>query len=148
VAQDLPAAQPDNLGENMSITSSDTLQQQQLETTNSIALGAGIGLIPLGVLIAMGAITLGLAALARLIIGNAHFFTQQTTSVIILLAGFGVGIGGYFAAIARVLNRVAGWHSAGETRRAAATLWALAVTALVVLVPVILAIVLPQHPAP
>jgi len=116
--------------------------------TNATTLSIGIGLIPLGLLIGVGAISLGLAALARLIIGNAHFFTQQTTSVVILLIGFGIGIGTYFAAISRVLRRVAIWHSAGEARRATRTLWALAATALVVLVPVILAVVLPQHPAP
>ncbi len=111
-------------------------------------LGSGIGLIPLGVLLGTGAITLGVAALIRQVIGNAHFFTQQTTSLIILIVGVGIGIGGYFAAVVRVLRRVADWHSDGETKRATVTLWALAATALVVLAPVILAIVLPQHPAP
>ncbi len=132
----------------MSTTSSDTLQQTRSATANAIMLGSGIGLIPLGVLLGTGAITLGVAALIRQVIGNAHFFTQQTTSLIILIVGVGIGIGGYFAAVVRVLRRVADWHSDGETKRATVTLWALAATALVVLAPVILAIVLPQHPAP
>jgi MFS family permease len=133
----------------MSAESPATLQQStQRASVNANALAIGIGLFPLGILIGIGAVTLGSATLSRLIIGNAHFFTQQTTSLIILLAGFGVGIGGYFAAIAQVLRRVAAWHNAGETRRATAALWTLVATALVVLAPVILAIVLPQHPAP
>jgi len=40
------------------------------------------------------------------------------------------------------------WQRDGTTRQANAASWALTATALIIVLPVLLAIILPQHPAP
>jgi len=43
---------------------------------------------------------------------------------------------------------VARWQQGEATTRASALLWTLSATALVIVLPVLLALLLPQHPAP
>jgi hypothetical protein len=47
-----------------------------------------------------------------------------------------------------VLRRVAAWQQAGAAVQADAALWALGATSLVIVIPILLAILLPQHPFP
>ncbi len=110
--------------------------------------GILIGLIPLGLLLALVAVTLLLTTLARLLMGSAGFYAQQQAAVIVLIAGLILASGVYVIALWRVVRRVATWQHVGEKVQARATLWALGTTALVVVIPVLLTLLLPQHPAP
>jgi len=105
-----------------------------------------VGLIPLGLLAAVVGITVLLAALARQMFEASGFFAQQQAAVIVLIVGLMLAIAVFAVAIWRVLRRVAAWQQSGAN--ASATLWALSATVLLVVLPVLLALLLPQHPAP
>jgi hypothetical protein len=51
-------------------------------------------------------------------------------------------------AIWLTMRHVALWQQEAAELQARATLWALVITALIVMLPVVLAVVVPQHPAP
>lgn len=125
-----------------------TVQPRPSELTRGVWRNVMIGLIPLGLLIGMVTVTVLLTALARMLFTSAGFFAQQQAAVIVLIAGLILAIAVFAVAVWRVLRRVAVWQQNGAITQANATLWALAVTALVVIVPVLVAIVLPQHPFP
>ena len=109
--------------------------------------GALVGLIPLGLFAGVLALALAGAALARLLIAGAGFFAQQQAAVIVLIAGLILAIAIFGLAVWRVLRRVALWQQGETSTRASAALWALGVSALVIVLPVVLALLLPQHPA-
>lgn len=113
-------------------------------STHDWLRGALVGLIPLGLLAGTVALTVAGAALARLLFAGSGFFAQQQAAVIVLIAGLILAVAGFGVATWRVLRRVAGWQQ-GE---ASAALWDLGATALVIVGPVVLALLLPQHPAP
>lgn len=115
---------------------------------NSVWRGVLTALIPLGLLIVLVTITVLLTALVRLLFTNAGFFTQQQASVIVLIVGLILTIAVFAVAVWRVLRRVAVWQQNLTTVQANAALWTLGITALVVVVPVLLAALLPQHPFP
>src|SRR5712691_2923077 len=110
--------------------------------------GVLIGLVPLGFLLGMVAVTLLLTVLMRSLAAVAGFAVQQSTALIILITGLILAIVVFAVAIRRVLRRVAIWQQGGVMTQASATLWALGLTGLVVVGPVLLALLLPQHPAP
>lgn len=109
--------------------------------------GALLGLVPLGLLVLIIAIALALAALGRQLFATSGFFAQQQAAVIILVAGFVLALVVYGIAIVLTLRRVASWQQSGIAARARAALWSLGITALIVILPLLLAILLPQHPA-
>ena len=119
-------------------------------TKRTAGMGRGllVGLIPLGLLAAIVGITVPLTALARQLNEGAGFFAQQQAAMIVLIVGLGLSIAVFAVAIWRVLRRVAVWQQSGAMAKANAALWALSATALLVVLPVVLALVLPQHPAP
>jgi len=110
--------------------------------------GALVGLIPLGLLTGIVAITLLFTALARQLVAGSGFFVQQQTALVALIVGLVLAIGVYALAIWRVLRRVKIWQRDGTTTQANAALWVITATALIMVVPVLLALLLPQHPAP
>jgi len=110
--------------------------------------GVQIGLVPLGLLLGLVAVTLLLTVLVRSLAVGAGFVVQQSAAVITLITGLILAIAVFAVAIRRVLRRVAIWLQGGVITQASATLWALGLTGLVVLGPVLLALLLPQHPAP
>jgi len=110
--------------------------------------GALVGLIPLGLLTGIVAITLLFTALARQLVAGSGFFVQQQTALVALIVGLVLAIGVYTLAIWRVLRRVKIWQRDGTTTQANAALWVITATALIMVVPVLLALLLPQHPAP
>lgn len=105
-----------------------------------------LGMIPLALLLALVIATLLLTALTRQLTAASGFFTQQQVSLIVLIAGLALAAVIYIIALVLTLKRVARWQPGGTQARAA--LLALGITALIVVLPVILAIVLPQTPAP
>ena len=110
--------------------------------------GALVGLIPLGLLLFVVVVVLLLAALGRQVVSAAGFFVQQQVAVSILIAGFIATIILYALAANRTLRQVALWQRSSLHVRSRFALWALGFTALVVMLPVLLALLLPQHPTP
>ena len=105
------------------------------------------GLAPVALLALVG----GLAALATMLVrslttGEA-FLTQQPVLVGTLGIGLLVAFGGWIAGCVWALRRARAWERLGAARAAAATLWALAASALITALPVLLALLIPQHPA-
>ena len=72
----------------------------------------------------------------------------QQAALITLIAGLVVAMVIFAIAIVLVLRRVGAWQQKGATKSSAAALWALGLTAFMVILPVIVAFVLPQNPAP
>ena len=139
----------------MSTTSSESDEPVSVPTRGFTSLwendtlrGAFRGLVPLGLLVVVVVSALALTALMRQLVAGSGFFTQQQASVITLIVGLGLAIVVYGVAIFFTLRRVAIWQQTGAAAQARAALWALGFTAFIVLLPVLLAIVLPQHPAP
>ncbi len=114
----------------------------------SASRGFLIGLIPLVLLIVIVVITFLLTALTRLLVASSGFFEQQQVAVIVLIVGLVLALAVFIIAIVRTMRRVKAWQQGGASGQARAALLALGFTALVVLLPVVLAIVLPQNPAP
>jgi hypothetical protein len=110
--------------------------------------GALIGLIPLGLLAGCVALTIILTALARGLTSSGGFYVQQEAALIILIVGLVLAIVVFAIACWRVLRQVAAWQKASVTVQANAALWALGASALVIIVPILLALLLPQHPFP
>ncbi|MBV9689336.1 MAG: hypothetical protein JO202_06470 [Ktedonobacteraceae bacterium] len=109
--------------------------------------GALLGVIPLVLLVGVVLMALSGAVLARQLVAASGFFVQQEAALVILIAGFVLAVVVFALAIRQVLKRVAGWQQSGAIGAAQFALWALGVTALVVVLPVLLAVLLPQHPA-
>ena len=124
-----------------------SLQHKGNSSRGALVLGAVVGLIPLGLLLLIGAVTVLLTALARQIVASSGFFAQQQASVIVLIVGLVVALVVYVIAIVRTMRNITSWQRSGAGGQARAALLALGFTALVVLLPVVLAIVLPQNPA-
>jgi hypothetical protein len=129
-------------------TFNDPAQNPSISYKGSALRGALVGLIPLALLLLIVAVTVLLTALARQLVASSGFFAQQQTSVIVLVAGLVVALVVYIIAIVRTLRSVTAWQRGGEGGQARAALLALGFTTLVVLLPIVLAIVLPQSPAP
>ena len=142
----------------MSISSSESEEPKEAQAPgrdqsgpyweNDTLRGALRGLVPLGLLVVVVVITLALTALLRQMVASSGFFVQQQAAIITLIAGLVLALAVYGVTIVLTLRRVATWQQAGSIARARAALWALGVTAFIVVLPVLLAIVLPQNPAP
>lgn len=129
-------------------TFNDPTQSVSLQQKDSALRGVLVGFIPLGLLLLVVAITVLLTALARQLVASSGFFAQQQASLIVLIVGMVLALVVYIIAIVRTLRSVTTWQRAGAAAQARAALLALGCTALFVLLPVVLAIVLPQNPAP
>ena len=125
-----------------------TLPVQTSTLTDSPWRGLLTGLIPLGLLIVIVAVTVALTALARQLFVGSGFFAQQQAAVIVLIAGLLLACIVYAVALWRTLRSVSIWQQEEKRAQASAALWVLGATALIVVVPVLLVLLLPQHPAP
>ena len=121
---------------------------QPVEVKGSALHGVLIGLIPLGLLAGVVLIAVVATALARELTAGSGFYVQQQAALITLIVGLVLAIVVFAIACWRVLRQVALWQKAGVAIQATATLWTLGFTALVIISPILLAILLPQHPAP
>ena len=122
---------------------------------NSPVLGSGnsvrgfaYGLIPLLPVAVIVVVALALAALARQLTASQGFYTQQWAAGIIIVLGLLGSAASYIVSCVRAMSQVRRWQAAGQTSQASGALWGLVVVTLVVLLPVLLAIFIPQHPAP
>ena len=116
--------------------------------TAGIGRGLLVGLIPLALLAAIVGATILLTVFARQLLAGAGFFAQQQAAVLVLSVGLLLSLAVFAVAIWRVLRRVATWQQSGAMAQAKAAFWMLGATALIVVLPVVLAVLLPQHPAP
>lgn len=122
--------------------------QIPVEAKGSALHGVLIGLIPLGILAGVVLLAIIATAIARGLTISGGFYVQQEAALISLIAGLVLAIVAFAIACWRVLHQVALWQKGGSVMQAAATLWTLGFTALVIVSPILLAILLPQHPAP
>jgi hypothetical protein len=109
--------------------------------------GVLVGLIPLFLLLVVTIATLLVTTLVRVLTTSSGFFVEQRSAAISLIAGLVLATIVYASALVVTLRRIKGWQQNGAMTQARAALLALGVTAVIVALPVILAIVLPQHPA-
>jgi hypothetical protein len=113
----------------------------------SAAQGVFTGLMPL-LSVAVFGLALLLTAGVRVATAGQGFFAQQRYAVIVLAIGLVLAVIAYALLCRAALRRARQWLVDGSGRAATAAYWALGATALVVLLPLLLAILLPQHPAP
>ena len=131
-----------------SIEEANTSAPQPIEAKGSALHGVLIGLIPLGILAGVVLLAIIATAIARELTVGGGFYAQQEAALITLIVGLVLAVVAFAIACWRVLHEVGLWQKAGAALQAAATLWTLGFTALVIISPILLAIVLPQHPAP
>jgi hypothetical protein len=122
------------------------VQELASEPKSDVWRGVLVGLIPLGLLAGIVAITLLVTVLARQLVAGSEFLMQQQTALIALIVGLVLALVVYAVAIWRVLRRVKSWQREGTTSQANAALWALIATAMMMVLPVLLALLFPQHP--
>lgn len=119
-------------------------------TSEQDSFGRGFreGVLPLSPVALIALVALILAAMSRQVTAGQEFATQQVAAVLIVALGLlGCAIA-YIACCWRVLRRVRYWHETGENARANGALWGLVLVALVIVLPLLLAILIPQYPAP
>src|SRR5450759_3742946 len=121
---------------------------QPSTSENNTWRGLLIGFVPLVVLVILVVITLAVTALVRQIFAPSGFFVVQQAALITLITGLVIALVIYVVAMVLALRRVAALQRNGAKKSSNAALWSLAITAFIVLLPVLLAIALPQNPAP
>lgn len=110
--------------------------------------GTLLGLTPLLCLTLVVAAALGFAPVVRALLTSQGFFVEQDAEVVVLAGGLALAAVVYGATLVRSLRRVGHWRRAGLAVEVSAALVALAVTGMIVALPVIMAFVIPQQPAP
>ena len=115
-----------------------------------VGAGRGVwtGLAPLLPLLVGATLTVAATALARVVATPQGFFVWQWVDVVVWVVGLALTALVYGIVLARALRHARVWQERGLTPAANAAYWALALTALVTLAPLLLALLLPQHPAP
>ena len=117
-------------------------------TRGNAVRGFASSLVPLAFVAVIVLVALALAALARQLTAGQGFYTQQWAAVIVIAGGLLATAASYIVTCVQALRRVKLWQQAGQTAQASGALWGLVVVALIVLLPLLLAIAIPQHPAP
>jgi hypothetical protein len=107
-----------------------------------------VGLSPLLPLAIIALLTVVLTAVARQVAAGAGFYTQQWVAVILVALGLILGIASLIVFSRRTFRTIKRWEQNFMFGEANAALFGLVVVALVLVLPVLLAILAPQHPAP
>ena len=110
--------------------------------------GVLLGLLPLLALAVIVAASVALTAEARAITAWLGFAAEQLATALTLGVGLALGCLVYTILLVWVWRRATAWRRAGQTRQATGVLCSLTITAVVVLLPVGLALLIPQHPMP
>ncbi len=82
------------------------VQELASEPKSGVWRGVLVGLIPLGLLAGIVAITLLVTALVRQMVAGSGFLMEQQTALTVLIVGLVLAIVSYAVAIWRVLRRV------------------------------------------
>lgn len=131
-----------------SSTSSSASVGPDTASRDSIWRGFVSGLFPLAPLAVVLFAALALAALARPLTSGLGFGAQQLIAIVIVGLGLLGAAVSYVVFCRRALRRVKGWQQVGWTSQANGALWGLVVVALLMLLPLLLAVIIPQSPAP
>lgn len=117
--------------------------------TEEVGVGRALwaGLAPGVLAVLVLAIAIALAALARILGFPLGFLTWRWLTLGIWGAGILIAAIVYSVAARRALRRRAEWRDAELTEPTTAVTVGLVISALLLLLPVILAVALPQHPA-
>jgi hypothetical protein len=116
-------------------------------TAGNILRGIGVGLAPV-VFLYLGALVIfGAISLIRVATTDLGFLTQLPILNVTSMLGLVTLAVGFTLVSVRVFRRARRWRQDGEATAANPVLWGLVVSALLVFVPVLLAVLLPQHPA-
>ena len=118
------------------------------DTRDDVGRGVLAGLMPLIRLVVVFALALALPTLARFVLSTKSFATQQAVDVIGVAVMLLVAVIVYGVSLSAALRRTRGWRETGRLAQATAALWTLTATALIAALPVIVAVLWPQHPAP
>ena len=99
-------------------------------------------LVPLLLLAGIGAGTLGLITLVRAWTAGDAFFVQQLYLLLVVSMGLILAVVIYTITIIRTLRKIRAWHKLNQTKKAHAATWGLGFTALMVSLPLLLALFL------
>jgi hypothetical protein len=103
--------------------------------------------VPLALFAVLAALSVLATTLARALITGEAFLAQQPVLVGTLGIGLLIAFGAWVAGCVWALQRARTWERIGAPRQAAAALWTLGASAIILLLPVLLAVLIPQHPA-
>lgn len=117
-------------------------------TVQDIVLAFLVGLSPLAPVAIIVLLTTVLTSVARQLTAGAGFYTQQWVAVILVALGLILAIAAVIVFSVRAFRTIKRWQQTFRFQEANAALLGLVVVALVLVLPVVLAIVIPQHPAP
>jgi hypothetical protein len=120
---------------------------QPIPRAGQILPGILTGLVPLALFALLGTLVVLVTILARALTTGDAFLAQQSLLVDTLGIGLLLAFGVWVAGCVWALRRARAWERMGALVQAATTLWTLGASAIVLLLPVLLAIVIPQHPA-
>jgi hypothetical protein len=113
-----------------------------------IIRAAAEGVLPLVILVALLALFWEGSVIGRLFAAPYGIDALQRTQMLTVGGGLVVALIVYLVSVTRTLQGVRERQKAGERMEATITLTLLAITALVTLFPLIIALTSPQHPAP
>lgn len=121
---------------------------QAADRTGTFWRGALVGSTPIALLVVIVSATLLFSAFARMLAVSGGFFAQQRAALMVLVLGSALAALGYIFALIWAWRWLRRRYLAGAIAPTQGALAALALTSLLVLLPLILAVVLPPHPAP
>lgn len=110
--------------------------------------GALVGGAPIALLVVIVGAALLISMFARMLTASGGFFAQQQATLIVLVVGCVLAALGYISAIIWAWRWQRRQYLAGAIASTQGALMSFVLTSLLMLLPVILAAVLPPHPAP
>ena len=106
-------------------------------------LGVFTGIVPLALLVLGIVTTLLVSAVVLSVTGSVGFMTRQTVMLAVVGVGLLLSLVIYTVMCVRALRQVRHWQRLGASNAATGALWTLALTALVTLSPVLIALIWP-----
>lgn len=118
------------------------------DRTGTFWRGALVGGVPIALLAVIVGAALLISTFARMLTASGGFFAQQQATLIVLVVGSVLAALGYISALIWAWRWQRRQYLAGAIASTKGALMSFALTSLLMLLPLILAIVLPPHPAP
>jgi hypothetical protein len=105
--------------------------------------GIGRGLLPLALMVVIGAIVVGLVLLVRLLVDPVRYFLLQDGLFVgIMISGLALVIITYIITTKRTLKRITVWRERGQTAKVIAAIVTLLLVAFILVLPLLLALLL------
>lgn len=118
-----------------------TTEGAQQRERNSLVTGISAGLIPLEVLFIAIVLTLALTSMVLLLTTSLAFYVREQVMMVLAVSGLVVTVAAYGIGCIAAMRRIKRWQQTGMSNEARGALWTLAATALLVLLPLLLAVV-------